>query len=444
MEQIPKIVKRRLQEPPTPGVHLDPDLLTAFAEKSLNDRERSQVLRHLAACADCRDVLSLSMPEIEPAPAPVAKRSSLVSWPVLRWGALAACIVVVSAAVTLRYQNRRAAEPVASEKAPAAPALNAESEVSRPPSQALVAKNAPLAPLPSERDFGAAGKLSRQRDKNADQEMTDMRTAVSTAPGAALGQGSGAGRGATADAAKSADAFPKPAVPLVAAVPPSSPAAKTIEANPPGETRNDGAGPAPRASAETVTIENAAPVVALVPQTAERKTKDELQKAELQKKAGGQALEEARAGSSGATAQGNRNADALSAEAAPAPSRESAARSRAGSAAASRWTLSADGALQRSFDSGRTWSAVPVASHIVFRALAANDSDVWVGGTGGSLYHSSDAGQHWIQVKPLAGGKPLTADILAVEFSNPRHGKLITSTGETWTTSDAGSSWQIR
>ena len=90
MEQLPKIVQRHLQGTAKPGVHPDPDLLAAFAEKSLNDRERSQVLQHLADCADCRDVVSLAMPEIESTPAPGAESSRWLSWPVLRWGALAA------------------------------------------------------------------------------------------------------------------------------------------------------------------------------------------------------------------------------------------------------------------------------------------------------------------------------------------------------------------
>ena len=121
MEQLPKIVQQRLQGPAQPGVHPDPDLLTAFAEKSLNDRERAHVLQHLVECADCREVLSLATPEIEPALAPGPERSNWLSWPVLRWGALAACVVVVSAAVTLHYEHQESVRSVA-EKVPAAPA----------------------------------------------------------------------------------------------------------------------------------------------------------------------------------------------------------------------------------------------------------------------------------------------------------------------------------
>ena len=98
--------------------------------------------------------------------------------------------------------------------------------------------------------------------------------------------------------------------------------------------------------------------------------------------------------------------------------------------------------LQRSFDSGKNWQTIPVASGVVFRALSANDSDIWVGGTAGALYHSSDAGQHWTQVKPTADGKSLTSDIITLEFSDASHGKLTTSNHEIWITSDAGETWQ--
>jgi len=108
---------------------------------------------------------------------------------------------------------------------------------------------------------------------------------------------------------------------------------------------------------------------------------------------------------------------------------------------ATSWTVSPDGAVQRSLDSGKTWQTIPVAGNVVFRALAANDADVWAGGAAGALYHSSDAGEHWTQIKPVADGKPLTADILTVQFSDAQHGSLTTADHETWTTNDAGETW---
>lgn len=108
---------------------------------------------------------------------------------------------------------------------------------------------------------------------------------------------------------------------------------------------------------------------------------------------------------------------------------------------APRWTLSWDGVLQRSLDSGRTWQTIPVASHIVFRALAANGLDIWVGGKAGALFHSSDAGQHWTQMFPVANGQAFAGDIVGVEFSDTLHGKLTSSNHEIWITSDSGQTW---
>jgi hypothetical protein len=107
-----------------------------------------------------------------------------------------------------------------------------------------------------------------------------------------------------------------------------------------------------------------------------------------------------------------------------------------------RWTLSSDGTLQRSFDSGRTWQTISVTKQAIFRALSANGLDIWVGGAAGALFHSSDAGQHWAQVRPVVNGEALADDIIGVEFRDALHGKLTSSVEETWITGDAGQTWQ--
>ncbi|MFZ0804454.1 MAG: YCF48-related protein, partial [Terriglobales bacterium] len=103
--------------------------------------------------------------------------------------------------------------------------------------------------------------------------------------------------------------------------------------------------------------------------------------------------------------------------------------------------LTSDGTLQRSLDFGRSWQTIPVASQASFRALAASGKDIWVGGTKGALYHSTDAGQNWVQVQPVAAGQALTDDLIGVEFPDAMHGKVTTSAKETWTTEDGGQSW---
>ena len=96
MSEIPKLVTDRLRRSVV-TTHPDADVLAAFAEKSLSDRERAPVLAHLAICADCREVVAVAtLAELEPVSANVvqgeetAPGRSWFRWPVLRWGAAAA------------------------------------------------------------------------------------------------------------------------------------------------------------------------------------------------------------------------------------------------------------------------------------------------------------------------------------------------------------------
>jgi Photosynthesis system II assembly factor YCF48 len=154
--------------------------------------------------------------------------------------------------------------------------------------------------------------------------------------------------------------------------------------------------------------------------------------------------------------------------------------------AAPTWNISSTGRLQRSLDGGKAWEDVdvgnvrlitgermlavgvlakdspapearqenkkektdlvarktPGASAQTFRAVSANAFDVWAGGSGGALYHSVDGGKQWTRVFPTVNSVVLTGDIVSIQFSDSEHGTLTTSVAETWTTTDAGHSWQ--
>ena len=457
MEHLPKIVRQRLQATAKAELHPDPDLLTAFVEKSLHERERAGVLQHLGQCADCRNVVSLAMPDLETTPRTSPARSPWLTWPVLRWGALAACVVVVGAAVTLHYGGRQDVEPGVAEKAPApAPpqTLTVETQASKEPGQKLAKKIAPpspvapasppssASPFQSDRDFEATNKPARQR------ERAEAGSAASTAVvnGLATGrlenhplENHSPGKGkdersdqltdnrlAKSDALKSSD---KPSAlaggQRAGAAPASQLAADSASANSPStESKTAHAEEQPKQQnenldyasgiSETVTVQAEAPPVETA-QAAVARAKDESDKKVQSNSGAGRVV----------VPRVSRNTHDLSNV----------------TQSTQRWTISADGALQRSFDSGKSWQTIPVANHAVFRALAANDSDIWVGGAAGALYHSSDAGQRWTQVKPVADGKPLTADIISVEFTDPQNGKVSTSSHETWTTSDGGVTW---
>ncbi len=108
-----------------------------------------------------------------------------------------------------------------------------------------------------------------------------------------------------------------------------------------------------------------------------------------------------------------------------------------------RWTLTSDGLLQRSLDAGKSWQPIVIPGNSsTLHAIAAQGTHVWVGGAAGVLYHSSNAGKDWFQVKPSDGGETLAGDVIGIEFSSVQMGKLITGRQETWTTADGGNTWQ--
>jgi hypothetical protein len=113
-------------------------------------------------------------------------------------------------------------------------------------------------------------------------------------------------------------------------------------------------------------------------------------------------------------------------------------------AQSAQWMISAQGSLQRSYDSGKTWQTVPVQPGASFRAFSTAGTEVWVAGNAGSLYHSPDSGRNWVEVEPTAAGRKLQADIISVNFPDPLKGALTTENGEVWTTSDGGKSWALK
>jgi hypothetical protein len=377
------------------------------------------------------------------APSRIHGESRWLTWPVLRWGALGACAVVVSAAVTLHYYEQRQGVATFENQKPAMPApvasLRAESPESNQPAQKLAAKIPPPSPFPSDRAFDSAGKLAKQRADLPTKSVAGAAVVAELESGRLQRQqwensvGGIGQKGSTdladnqrtkTDALKSLgrDTFglekdkrsTSPAVGRAAAPVPSRPPparSGAVSAEEQARERNENHDSDAQAATETVTVEAEAPMIQTAQATA-GSTKDESDK---------KAKNAEQAGLSGAV----RHVQLQSAT----------------NKTAVRWTLSSDGALQRSLDSGKTWQTISVANHVAFRALAANDSDIWVGGAAGALYHSSDAGQHWTQVKPVAGGKPLTADIVSVEFSDPQHGSVRASSHETWVTSDGGVTW---
>jgi Photosynthesis system II assembly factor YCF48/Putative zinc-finger len=446
MNKLPNIVRARLSAVDA-GDHPDPDLLTAFAEQALAEQERFKVLAHLSRCSDCREVLAVAMPSLSTAALATAssidtaRRRSWFHWPSVRWGAAAACVVIVGSAVLMKRDvlMKPPGRMVALQKDDAGVTYSSNNANNKTKDLPAVSAPQPASPPPSVRDEEravAAPPASTRRQAQLTTPVPDQKKALAsnftqptpppvlagrmrpefahsaTGSGAAVGGAAGGGSlASTPTTNESLDLLPSNGKIIAAPVAPSKPAAQATE---------------------EVQVTAAVPVI-------ETDAAGVREKQELPGKAkapSGVAMYDALVA---APSQDSSTQTVLAKEAARKAEMKRVETLRPPVA---RWTISADGQLQHSVDSGKTWQPVAVAENATFRALSANGPDLWVGGASGLLYHSTDAGTHWMQVKPATADATLTADIAAIEFVNVRQGKITTSTGEVWTTADGGQTWR--
>lgn len=384
MSELPKIVQQRLQVTKL-GAHPEPDLLNAFAEQALAERERLQVLEHLSRCDDCREVIFLAQPELQVSDAATQRSAQWLRWPVLRWVAAAACVVVVGAAVSLRHgwqeSSPRSLRDSNSERSDAAapPDQNhGDRDRLTGPAAPVPASNSPTGSSPSGRETAASPPPI-----SAEKKDSFAKNPPNGAPGKHPKEYR---RGYSM-----ARITPPPAVPM-------KPAQNENQANSDLRTSDELAPrpPVPVAAADTAAAD----------QTGEDKS---TASANAKK-----------------TAQWSTNQAMRANPIVPTL----------------KWTLTSDGTLQRSADSGKTWQSVPVGKGVLLRAISSDGSEIWVGGAKGALFHSSDAGVNWVPVTPIVDGKLLTSDIVAIDFRDSRHGSVTTIIPELWTTTDGGQSWE--
>jgi hypothetical protein len=475
MQDVPKFVLKRLrQTTPTTESHPDVDLLTAFAEQSLVGRERLLVMEHLASCADCRDVVSLALPVSEMAPEVVSadigwRGWRWFSWPVLRWGALAAGILAVASVGVLQYSARNRAAIVASNlrQQDVAGGNGTLNEVATAPSKEK--QSEPSIARRASKGVQAARPMRRVNPGGGIGGGMIARGVSGSVGGSGIGTGqevSAPADSVVAQASESPAPVPTPQNPI-----PEMHQQVMVSASSQMVEVQSGAGTVNTESATTgnQVVQNQ---IALnqteLPLQGRNPTNLDVVKAKDPVPAQGQAS------SSAALTIASPNVSVP-----PPPS---------GVLPASpRWSITPAGALQRSFDGGNTWESVtptvnqafagarvaadsitvnervttdkdvgknkneakklqkgasPSSFTPVFRAVAANGLEVWVGGSAGTLYHTADGGSRWSRVTPSEAGTTLAGDITGVEFVDAQHGKIVTSTGEVWTTSDSGQTWR--
>jgi Photosynthesis system II assembly factor YCF48 len=453
MEKVPQIVSERLRAASSSVGHPDPDVLTAFSEHSLRKSERAAVVEHLARCGECREIAALALPALEQPQATVRPASEgWLTWPVLRWGFIAAGIVAIASFGVMQFQHRSANMMARQSAASEAIIKEAKNVPPTPPSAVTT----------EDRDKTAAAPASIAADRK------DLSSA-SAAPSPSEVSAPALGGPLQSKRAVVGRTFPHG--PRVQWQQNTNLQQQALQATG-KQLRSIPVQNAPSANPESVEVESAAGAVSA-----------NLDSSSVQNPVDQQALQnspaETRVERSKPAATALATAPVAAFSVPNPPARAQLTRQSASAPAVSGvsilWTITSAGRLQRSLDQGTTWQDMDVnnpsansgatlelmtstsktkkiatdnlakkeaSAPLVFRAVASNGADVWAGASGGLLYHSTDAGGHWSRIVPSAPGVSLTGDIVSLEFVDPQHGRVVTSTPEVWTTSDSGQSWQ--
>jgi hypothetical protein len=451
MRGLPKIVLERLKrKTPAPGSsngppkaaglqgfeHPDANFLAAFVEKTLTERERTQVLNHLAQCAECRELAALTLPgEVEVAqPVSSTARRWWSAWPTLRWGALAAALGAAAIVMVLHSYPRRRQETVSKEMRPtivasaSKAARQSPAELSAQPSPEAAVAKAGAEPRESPREIA---KLEKVAGRRGDQKIAAQPAGAETKQRVTL------------------MAAARPPVAVETENIPTAPRAREISRG--GSATSAGALPSPPPPAKPAFKPSVTSEDTLKAEIgAESQAGATAVPAKAESAAASKGLNAAQAGGISApssTPSAPRAAASIRVESHPAePSRMALGGilNRAVAPLAARWSISTSGKVQRSQDSGRTWEEVRVDDAVTFRVVHAVGRDVWAGGSGGVLYHSSDGGAMWKRVYLSSGESPTTETIVGITSGSRdlQHIMVRTISGEQWTTEDGGQHWQ--
>ena len=407
MDRLNKLVSESLKQQPA-GPHPDADTLASFAENALGP-ERQQTLAHLAECSDCREVLYLAQPDSVATQPSVVYRPKRVTHFALRWGAVAASLVIVAGGLFItRHESFVSKQKAAQQPTPASYDTLAEKKA---PAELNSLRNAdaPAAqkPLPAvtktrppEKHITAKPQANMSFDESGQVRVLNENASVRT--------GSGADPASAMDASSLAadDKKNKQRDESASTNAPSAPTVNVVGGDVAQNRRDDKDTPVP---AESAQVSRSAPAV----QT----------EAEPMVRAG-----------AAAKLDSHRDEQVF---------KQTGAFMKALPTPVAIWEVASNGRVQRSLDSGRTWQTIPVGgTDVAFHAVFSSGAQVWVGGVAGALYHSAISGLTWAKVIPATGGQTLKGDISHIEFSDPQTGAVSATDGEVWLTSDAGQTWR--
>lgn len=449
-------------------VHPDSDTLTAFAEQLLSAPERQQVLTHLAACGDCREVLALSQVEIAASEMqPVLKPTPVPFWrklfsPTFGVAGLVAGMALV--AVLVLQIPHKSAQPNQEAKVAPAPASEQKTAAAQP---------APAAPAQPE----AANSFSgREADRAVQDKDSHLRSARPVAGLAAMDT--------VAPVPNKIASAKQPAGAQVQPVLTAGLKKQDFINNAFFETSNGDvvvggneypSAPRPQASASEARFSANTPVPNfsdIPPNATGNKSSMALLTPPPPTDHFGLRLDKLvtkgvrsvfRAPSSAPAIRSNslatsamslapRFADAQKAEqgamaAAPEKAETAELAGSGAFSAASRRSLSSaettaatwkvtDGKLLKAFGQS-PWEEARTPAAFQFTTVSAHGGEVWAGGANTGLIHSYDGGNTWSLVKL---GDTASGAIVSILFAG-NHVQVKTSDDQSWSSADGGKNW---
>src|SRR5258708_7184842 len=377
-------LRQRLGAGPEPQLHPDSDLLTAYIERSLAPAEQADMVRHLAACSWCREVVALSLPEVQVQPAAVAASRRPVFWlPGLRWSAVAATVLIGATlliekpwksgpAPVTDMAGQRAGPPVPSVTA-SVPAAEAAGPVttSNADLATVAPKSANLQASGGQPSIVALGGLAKKSTNIGSLRRDEALGAGRSALGSALAND--ARNSKQLDAASVSHSFSGVAL-----------------------------------SGRDTAAQGGSRVFSF-PRKIITASKDKI------------------AGTSPSRAPGMawmEKEGTAKTEAAPPAERL-------------HWSISPDGKLIKSADLNVWHEVYPQKDDLMFRVVVAEGHDVWAGGSHLTLIHSWNGGVDW---KKMKLGEAATGDITDIVIGNGDV-QVKTSNDQTWVSQDGGVTW---
>lgn len=386
--------------------HPDAESLNAFAEQALGDREREGIVKHLAVCGRCRQVVYLAQEavvEMEPAVAAAASRATALREPWYRnlrfaWVPVGAMAMAVTLAYVIHIRRvETGAEMAKVTNESAQQAGTTASHPAAPPAQMQAAPQAE----------GAKGAApSRQRELKAKTRTEEAAQLALSAPAAA----------------------PNPTAP-----PPE--AAPRAGMNEPAEVGSNKAAQA--ASGPGSSYQNMNALAGFRPEPGDSAAKKEEERAASGGAMHGLAarkMEKASADEAGKQAETNRlmsvvvsSAPAEQVEVSPAP----AVGGRVGGGRATSGAFAVYKAKATGLPSGLAAVSTAVAQHSVLVVDKA-----------GSVFLSGDLGAHWESVARQWNGRAVAVRAQAAGSSETGF-ELVNDQGQVWASAD-GKTWKIK